>query len=100
MAWCKDYKSILSQNADVAEDAPVERRMWEITAKAMCVVKNKQWEICLPFTSGRTVTVRDLIPRITKVFQKIESFGSVAAGLDPIHAAIPFAGVCVLVEVS
>lgn len=46
------------------------------------------------------VAVRKLVDKIVHVFEKVKDLGSVAASIDPVHAGIPFAGICVLVSVG
>jgi hypothetical protein len=95
----KDYEKILNSSADFPSDLPADHRMWYVAQMQFRIWNNKQWKIRLPFTDKKTIAVRDLAPKIAKVFQSVTTLGSVAASVDPIHAGIPFAGICVLLQV-
>jgi hypothetical protein len=43
---------------------------------------------------------RRIMDKVVKVFLKFEEIGKPVAALDPIHAGIPFAGVCLVFKVS
>ena len=44
--------------------------------------------------------VREQVDRIVKLVLVAKDFASAAASLDPIHAGLPWAGVCMLLPVS
>jgi hypothetical protein len=56
----------------------------------------KQWKISL---SGKEIKIRDQLDKILEVIQACKDIGSTAAGLDPLHACLPWAGICLLMQV-
>lgn len=73
--------------------------MSAVIDKELFIITNRQWKIRI-LPQHNPVVVRELIDKIVNVFQKVKDLGSVAASIDPVHAGIPFAGICVLVPVS
>ena len=55
----------------------------------------KQWKISL---TGRQITIRDQLGKILNILQVAKDIGSTAASLDPVHAGLPWAGVCLLMQ--
>ena len=56
----------------------------------------KRWQI--QFRS-RTIKIRDQLDKILIILKAVKDVGSAAAGLDPIHAGLPWAGICLLMQV-
>ena len=52
-------------------------------------LKKKEWNI-------GTINFRDQVNRILKIIQFARDFGNAAASLDPVHAGLPFAAVCII----
>jgi hypothetical protein len=73
--------------------------MSSIIDRELLKINNKQWKIRI-FPMQNAVAVRNLVDKIVHVFEKVKDLGSVAASIDPVHAAIPFAGICILVPVG
>jgi hypothetical protein len=61
-------------------------------------MKTRQWKLRIPWRHD-PVLVRDLVDKLVRVAHKLEVAGSVVANVDPIHVGLPFAGICVLVQV-
>ena len=57
---------------------------------------SRQWSIKW---KAKSLHVRDQVDRIVKAVQIAQNLGSAAAGLDPIHAGLPWARVCILLQV-
>jgi hypothetical protein len=57
----------------------------------------KQWKVSL---NGKEIVLRDQLGSILEVLQTVKDFGSALASLDPIHAGLPWAGVCLLMQIT
>jgi len=63
-----------------------------VDKKILCFT-SQQWKLEV---GGKEYKIREQIGRIVKMIQIVKDFGSQVAGLDPIHAGLLWAGVCVL----
>jgi hypothetical protein len=95
----KDYEDILFKNMGKAKPSAfgAEKSMSRIVTQKLEEMKSKEWELRW---RGKSVKVREQVDRIVKVVKVFKDLGSTAAPLDPIHAGLPWAGVCVLLSVS
>ena len=46
--------------------------------------------------AGKEITLHDKLNMICKSIQALKDMGSQIAGLDPLHAGLPWAGFCLL----
>jgi hypothetical protein len=92
------YESILVKNAAIPESLPLKDKMKAVVDNGVCVMTNRQWKIRIPWRQ-EPVIVRDLVDKIVKIVLKFKDIGSLAASIDPIHAGLPFAGICTLLQV-
>lgn len=95
------YKALLNGNLKQEDknyrDPAKQDLMAGLVEEKLKVMAQKQWT--LPW--GKTsFVVREQAEKIVKVVQKFSGIGTVAASLDPAHAGIAWAGVCVLLPVS
>ncbi len=74
-----------------------EKQMSVLVAKKLAVMEEKQWKI--KTLSKEPMMVREKVDRIIKVVLVAKDFGSSLASMDPIHAGLPWAGVCMLLPV-
>jgi len=81
---CPDKLNILSDLQVLTEQSKQE-----------CI--NKRWRYTRK--SGETVIFRDLFGKIVKWIDLFKQVGDVAVQYDPIHAALPWAGVRFLLQV-
>ncbi len=58
---------------------------------------SKQWRY--KRKSGEVVILRDLFGKLVKWLQRFKEIGDIAVQYDPVHAALPWAGVRFLLEV-
>jgi hypothetical protein len=93
------WKVVLAKNAGIEEDLPIKEKMSTVIDRELLKINNRQWKIRI-FPMQKAVAVRKLVDKIVHVFEKLKDLGSTAASIDPVHAGIPFAGICVLVPVS
>lgn len=74
-----------------------EKQMSAFVAKKLDAMNKEQWR----FTIGdMSVDVREQVDRIVKIVLVAKEFISPVASVDPIHAGLPWAGVCILLPVS
>ena len=57
----------------------------------------KRWKINL---AGNEITLHDKLTKICKYVQGFKDMGSQVAGLDPLHAGLPWAGLCLLMQIA
>jgi hypothetical protein len=74
-----------------------EKLMSALVNKKLEAMNEKQWRVKV---CGRSVEIRQKVDRIVKVVLVGKSFISATASVDPIHAGLPWAGVCMLLTVS
>ncbi|KAI9772499.1 MAG: hypothetical protein M1840_000704 [Geoglossum simile] len=81
---------------DIKDLRGPKEEMSAVVDKKLKFFATQQWRIRI---GKETVVIRDQIERIVSVVKVVKDFGSSIAGLDPIHAGLPWAGVCVLLTV-
>jgi hypothetical protein len=74
-----------------------EMQMSALVDKKLAAMNKKQWRVKV---CGRSVEVREQVDRIIKVVLVAKDFVSPVASMDPVHAGLPWAGVCMLLPVS
>ncbi len=74
-----------------------EKQMSALVDEKLAAMNERQWRVRV---CGRSVKVREQVDRIVKVVLVAKDFVSSAASMDPIHAGLPWAGVCMLLPVS
>ncbi|GAB7331883.1 hypothetical protein MBLNU13_g03818t1 [Cladosporium sp. NU13] len=62
--------------------------------KQLCI--EKRWSIPI---GGRTIVLRDKVNTVVDLISKFKDIGSIAVGADPVHAGLPWAGICLLLQV-
>lgn len=82
------------ENEDTAKR---EKQMSALVAKKLEVMNEKKWRFDI---GGKSVEVRDQVDRIVKIVLVAKDFISSAATIDPVHAGLPWAGVCMLLPVG
>lgn len=99
------FEGILSSEIDVEsstlgrkDSVDREKQMSGLVDKKLAMMELKQWR--MKILSGKPVIVREQIDRIVKIVLVAKDFGSSLASMDPIHAGLPWAGVCMLLPVS
>lgn len=59
-------------------------------------MNKEKWKFTI---GGKDVEVREKVDQIVKIIMVAKNFASAAANLDPVHAGLPWAGVCVVLPV-
>jgi bifunctional pyridoxal-dependent enzyme with beta-cystathionase and maltose regulon repressor activities len=70
----------------------------EEVAKRKRLFQEKQWRYTK--RNGDVVIIRDTLSRIVEWVKKFRDVGDVVVQYDPTHAALPWAGVRLLLQVS
>ena len=71
--------------------------MRRIVQESERVCISKQWRY--KRKSGEIVILRDLFGKVVKWLQRFREIGDIVVQYDPVHAALPWAGVRFLLEV-
>ena len=92
----QQYERILSDSrSDGTNDNPEEIIQSVIVSKREQLLRT-QWNIRM----GRcSIAVKSQIDRILKIIRAFKDVGSVAVQSDPLHAGLPWAGICLLLTV-
>ncbi|PNP80168.1 hypothetical protein FNYG_06491 [Fusarium nygamai] len=72
--------------------------LWENTQSSMQRLKDKSWSF--KRKNGETVYVRDLLAKASKWINHFKDIGDIVVQYDPVHAALPWAGVRFLLTVT
>ncbi|OCK92933.1 uncharacterized protein K441DRAFT_613561 [Cenococcum geophilum 1.58] len=91
----KTYDGILAKSAGIPEGLSQKEKMSAVITKELRIMTNKKWTVQIPW-KDKPMAVRSVVDKIVRVVLKFKEVGSVAASTDPIHAGLPFAGICVL----
>lgn len=93
------YEAILEENFPPSNSEIVSfpKNMEAMVQFQINKMKQKQWVLQW---DQKSIVVRDQAERIVKFVQTFSSLGSAVASIDPIHAGIPWAGVCTILTVS
>lgn len=62
--------------------------------KQLCI--KKQWSMTI---GGKTIVLRDKVNTVVDLISKFKDIGTIAVGADPVHAGLPWAGICLLLQV-
>ena len=82
---------------DDGDTSKREKQMSALVDKKLEAMNKKQWRVRM---CSRSVQIREQVDRIVKVVLVAKDFISSAASMDPLHAGLPWAGVCMLLPVS
>jgi hypothetical protein len=93
------YEGILDKNARIPEGLSRKEKMSAVITNELYTITNRQWRVQIPWQQ-KPITVRSLFDKIVRVAVKFKDVASLAASIDPIHAGLPFAGICVLLPVG
>lgn len=74
-----------------------EKQMSALVDEKLAAMNDKRWRIKM---CGRSVEIREQVDRVVKVVLVAKDFITPFANLDPVHAGLPWAGVCMLLPVN
>ena len=95
----KGYEKALKTAGNVSDDsaADIQEQFQAALVLKRKQVLQKQWRLQW---GNKSIKVRTQIDRIVKVIGAFKEAGSVASNADPLHAGLPWAGICFLLAVS
>ncbi len=74
-----------------------QRQMASLVEKKLAAMRDKEWKITV---RGKSLDIRKQVDRVLKIVLAGKDLITSAASMDPIHAGLPWAGVCMLLPVS
>jgi hypothetical protein len=89
-----EIESVIS--LDHEDTSKREKRVSALVDKKLAAMNKEQWRFKI---GDKSVEVREQVDRIVKVVLVAKDFISSVASIDPIHAGLPWAGVCMLLPV-
>ena len=76
---------------------PTQAKMSKLIESKLAAMQDRQWKISL---GKKSIEIRAQVDRILKIIVVAKDLGSSLASMDPIHAGIPWAGICVILPVG
>ncbi len=92
----EDYITIARDAGFHTSQAPFNEEIPTVVENRVNAMRSKQWK----FTIGKkTIKVRDQVDKIIQMIKLFKDAGATAAQVDPVHAGLPWAGVCLVLLV-
>ena len=97
------FEKILMAESEVetslhnGDTSKIEKQMSMFVAKKLDAMNKEQWRFTI---GGMSVDIREQVDRVVKIVLVAKGFISPVASVDPIHAGLPWAGVCILLPVG
>ena len=63
--------------------------------RQLCV--DRRWKVAL---GGKTIVLREKADAVVTLIGKFKDIGSIAVDADPVHAGLPWAGICMLLQIA
>ena len=93
--------SVETSKADIAispvEVEQDEEVMMEVVEALLDSVQTREWKLQ---TGANEIKVRKQVDQVVSVLTVVKDFAITAAALDPLHAGLPVAGLCLILQVS
>ena len=70
-----------------------------IVSTELSMINSQQWELQVPWRH-EPVLVRRFVEKMAKVAEVFQVPGSAVVTYNPIRVGLPFAGICILIQVS
>ena len=86
----------VQQAAAAAANADFAAQLLHTTQQGQQELESKRWKIS---TASREIVLRDQFDRLVKAVTLFKDVGNAAGSIDPLHAGLPLAGFCVLMQV-
>ena len=95
----RHYEEVLKAAAINSDDsaADIPQQIQAVLVVKRNQVLQKQWRLQW---GSKSIKVRTQIDRIVKIISTFKDAGSVVVNVDPLHAGLPWAGICFLLAVS
>jgi hypothetical protein len=89
------YETLLSAIEDGSKDSStLQERISSVLSHNIATITDRQWRI--RWGSRLNVQMRGMLEGVVKALEMFKDVGTAAASLDPVHAGLPMAAVCVL----
>jgi hypothetical protein len=92
----EDYLCLLAGSNENLEDTSNPVQVAKVVKKQKEIMEKKRWKLVF---WHHEIIIREKIDHIVQAFRIFEGIGSAVASLDPVHAGIPWAGVCAVLQV-
>ena len=86
----------IHENSKTSET--LEERIQQVLTESITAITDRQWRI--KWGSRLNVSLRGVVDNVVKALIKFKDVGSAAASLDPVHAGLPWAAICVLLPLA
>lgn len=95
----RGYEMVLGATPIILGDsaADIQEQVQSVLALKRKQILQRQWRLQW---GNKSIKVRAQIDSIVKTISAFKEVGSVAANVDPLHAGLPWAGICFLLAVS
>lgn len=95
----KGYEEVLRLTPSLYDNSPadIQERIQSVLALKRKQILQKQWRLKW---GNKSIKVRAQIDSIVKIISAFKDVGNVVANVDPLHAGLPWAGICFLLAVS
>ena len=95
----RGYEEVLKTAGNALDDSAgdIQEQVHAVLVLKRKQVLQKQWRLQW---GNKSIKVRTQIDRIVKIIGAFKEAGSVATNVDPLHAGLPWAGICFLLAVS
>jgi hypothetical protein len=87
----------VQQAAAAAGNSDFAAQLLHITQQGQQELESKRWKIS---AGSRKIVLRDQFDRLVKAITLFKDVGNAAGSIDPLHAGLPLAGFCVLMQVG
>ena len=88
------YKLLLQKELGVtSNDSSIQQRASMIITFKLNQIQKKQWRLQW---GHKSIKIRSQVDRVVKLVEAFKNVGNVASNAAPIHAGLPWAGVCLL----
>lgn len=92
----EDERRALDDNVELGPTTDVLNELQAVVDEKQQVVQEKTWKINF---AGRKIVLRDVVAKICGWITTFNSVGDFAAGLDPVHLALPWAAIKAILSV-
>ncbi|KAB8291199.1 hypothetical protein EYC80_009886 [Monilinia laxa] len=86
-------QSTISKDSNVTKNVGQEQQLGDLLIRKRRIMEDKQWVL---HWRKKGIKIGPQFDMIVKIFKSVKPIGDTAAGLDPIHAGIPWACVSIL----
>ncbi|KAM0136050.1 hypothetical protein ACHAP3_004671 [Botrytis cinerea] len=86
-------QSIINKDSNVKNNVGQEQQLGDLLFRKRRIMEDKQWVL---YWRKKAIKIGPQFDKIVKIFKLIKPVGDTAAGLDPVHAGIPWACVSIL----